>query len=95
MIELTDIDTCLEIMQLREKYFDNPTRLAMALKLRTDAIKQHAPGMLPNTNMIGHSMYSQSAFRFGEFYGHMAMFPVLPEMKEKGGEAVSSSGSYT
>ena len=95
MIELTDIDTCLEIMQLRERYFDNPNGLAMALKLRTDIIKQHAPGMLPNTNMISHSMYTQSAFRFGEYYGHMAMFPVLPEMKEKGGAAVLSSGSYT
>jgi hypothetical protein len=44
MIELTDIDTCLEIMQLREKYFDSPTKLAAATKLRTDAIKQNAPG---------------------------------------------------
>jgi hypothetical protein len=46
MIELTDIDTCLEIMELREKYFDSPTKLAAATKLRTDAIKQSAPGML-------------------------------------------------
>lgn len=44
MIELTDIDTCLEIMQLREKYFDSPIKLAAATKLRTDAIKQSAPG---------------------------------------------------
>ena len=95
MIELTDIDTCLEIMQLREKYFDSPNKLSMALKLRTDAMKQHAPGMLPNTNMISHSMYTQSAFRFGDYYGHMAMFPLLPEMKEKSGEAISSSASYT
>ena len=95
MIELTDIDTCLEIMQLREKNFDSPNGLSMALKLRTDAIKQHAPGMLPNTNMISHSMYTQSAFRFGEYYGHMAMFPVLPKMQEKGAEAVSNSGPYT
>lgn len=95
MIELTDIDTCLEIMQLREKHFDSPSKLALALKLRTDAIKQHAPGMLPNTNMISHSMYTQSAFRFGDYYGHMAMFPMLPSMQEKSTEAISSSGSYT
>lgn len=44
MIELTDIDTCLEIMQLREKYFDSPMKLAAATKLRTDAVKQSAPG---------------------------------------------------
>jgi hypothetical protein len=46
MIELTDIDTCLQIMQLRERYFDSPTKLAAATKLRTDAIKQSAPGRL-------------------------------------------------
>jgi hypothetical protein len=44
MIELTDIDTCLEIMQLREKHFDSPMKLAAATKLRTDAVKQSAPG---------------------------------------------------
>jgi hypothetical protein len=44
MIELTDIDTCLEIMELREKYFDNPTKLAVATALRTDVMKQKAPG---------------------------------------------------
>lgn len=49
MIELTDIDTCLEIMQTREKYFDSPTKLAAATKLRTDAIKQSAPGMSPTS----------------------------------------------
>jgi hypothetical protein len=32
-------------MQLREKYFDSPLKLAAATKLRTDAIKQSAPGM--------------------------------------------------
>lgn len=47
MIELTDIDTCLEIMQLREKHFDSPTKLAAATKLRTDAIKQSAPDRSP------------------------------------------------
>jgi len=82
-IELTDIDTCLEIMQLREKYFDSPLKLAAATKLRTDAIKQSAPGMLPNTNMISHSFYTQSAFRFGDWYGHMALFPVLDDMKNR------------
>ena len=94
MIELTDIDTCLEIMQLREKYFDNPTGLSLAMKTRLDAIKQHAPGLLPNTNIISHSMFTQFAFRFGDYYGHMALFPVYPAMSEKA-EKVSSSSSYS
>lgn len=53
MIELTDIDTCLEIMELREKYFDSPTKLGAATKLRTDAIKQSAPC---TSSTIGISM---------------------------------------
>lgn len=76
-IELTDVDTTLDIMSLREKYFDDPAGLGRQLKLRTDMVKQHAPYMLPNTNIVSHSMYTQSAFRFGKWYGHMALFPVL------------------
>ncbi|KAF2711232.1 heme-dependent catalase [Pleomassaria siparia CBS 279.74] len=91
-IELTDIDTCLEIMQLREKYFDSPMKLAAATKLRTDAVKQSAPSMLPNTNMVNHGFYSQSAFRFGEWYGHLGLFPVLDEMKSRD-EKVKSGDS--
>lgn len=82
-IELTDINACLDIMQLREKYFDSPVKLAAATKLRTDAIKQSAPGMLPNTNIISHTFYSQSAFRFGKWYGHFGLIPVHDEMKER------------
>jgi hypothetical protein len=37
-------------------------------------------GMLANTNMISHSFYTQSAFRFGEWYGHLALSPVLEGM---------------
>ena len=80
-IELTDIDTTLDIMSLREKYFDDPAALGRHLKLRTDLMKQHAPYMLPNTNIISHAMYTQSAFRFGKWYGHMALFPVLDAQK--------------
>jgi len=89
-IELTNIDTALDIMSLREKYFDDPTTLGLKLKLRTDALKQHAPYMLPNTNIISHSLYTQSAFRFGEYYGHMGLFPASEEQKQST-EAVAKS----
>ncbi|CAO2654028.1 Nn.00g107610.m01.CDS01 [Neocucurbitaria sp. VM-36] len=92
MIELTDIDTCLEIMELREKYFDSPSKLSAATKLRTDAVKQSAPAMLPNTNLLSHSFFTQSAFRFGDWYGHMALFPDLDDMKNRA-EKVKSSYS--
>jgi hypothetical protein len=50
------------------------------------------PGMLPNTNMISHSFFTQSAFRFGDYYGHMALFPVLEPMTNHA-EKVKSSDS--
>jgi hypothetical protein len=80
-IELTDVDTTLDIMSLREKYFDDPAALGRHLKMRTDLVKQHAPYLLPNSNIISHAMYTQSAFRFGQYYGHMALFPVLEPQK--------------
>ncbi|OJJ46175.1 hypothetical protein ASPZODRAFT_142798 [Penicilliopsis zonata CBS 506.65] len=93
MIELTNLDTTLDIMTLREKNFDNPTALSAALKLRTDAIKQHAPYQLPNTNVISHSLFSQSAFGFGPWYGHMALFPANEQMKMKSNETVTKDAA--
>jgi hypothetical protein len=48
--------------------------------------------MPPNTNIISHSFYTQSAFRFGEWYGHMGLFPVLDDMNNRT-EKVKSSDS--
>ena len=48
--------------------------------------------MLPNTNMISHSFYTQGAFRFGEYYGHIGLFPVLEEMTGRN-EKVKSGDS--
>ncbi|KAJ8108553.1 hypothetical protein OPT61_g8093 [Boeremia exigua] len=90
MIELTDVNTCLDIMQLREKYFDSPLKSGAATKLRTDAMKQAAPFQLPNTNMISHSFYTQSAFRFGTWYGHIGLFPVLDEMTSRNDKVQNS-----
>ncbi|KZM20175.1 catalase [Ascochyta rabiei] len=70
-------------MQLREKYFHSPLKLGAATKLGTDPIKQAAPFMLPNTNMISHSLYTQSALKFGEWYGRIILFPVLDEMTSR------------
>ena len=91
MIELTDLPTCLEIMQLREKYFDSPLKLGAATKLRA-ALKQAAPFQLPDADMISHSFYTQSTFRFGEYYGHVSLVPVIDEMTERS-EKVKSGDS--
>lgn len=59
MVELTDINTTLEIMRLREQYFDSPLKLQGALALRSDRMKQFAPGMLPNNHLIGDTFFTQ------------------------------------
>ncbi|KAF2644930.1 heme-dependent catalase, partial [Massarina eburnea CBS 473.64] len=83
-IELTDIPTTLDIMGLRDQHFDDPEALRRALQSRSDARKQNAPYNLPNTDIISHAMFTQSAFRFGEWYGHMGLFPVVEEQKVRG-----------
>ena len=58
-IELTDVTTCLEIVQLREKYFDSLVALQAQLALRNDRLKQFAPSMLPNVHVIGAELFTQ------------------------------------
>lgn len=58
-VELTDVDTTLEIIQLREKYFDSPTTLQLELAKRSDRMKQFAPGLLANHYLIGDEFFTQ------------------------------------
>lgn len=57
--------------------------------MRTDAVKQTAPPLLPNTNLVSMNFYTQSAFRLGELHGHMAD----PAMTEKALDEVKSDQS--
>jgi hypothetical protein len=65
MVELTDVDTTLEIMTLRERYFDEPAKLAGALALRSDRMKQFAPATLPVNHLIGDTFYTQCKSKVG------------------------------
>jgi len=58
-LELTDLDTALEIFSLREKYWRDPAGLKAELAKRSDSSKQFAPGMLPSKPIMGMEMYSQ------------------------------------
>ena len=75
VLELRDLTTCLEIFQLREKYFDNGPGLEAALKQRKDRELQFAPKSLPNQHFLSYVMYSQSAFRYGDYVAKFALFP--------------------
>ena len=59
MLELTDLDTTVEIFTLREKYWRDPAGLKAELAKRSDSTKQFAPGMLPSKPIMGMEMFSQ------------------------------------
>lgn len=59
MLELTDLDTTLEIFTLREKYWRDPAGLKAELAKRSDSSKQFAPGTLPSKPILGMEMFSQ------------------------------------
>lgn len=63
MLELTDLDTTLEIFSLREKYWRDPNGLKKELAKRSDTSKQLAPGMLPSKPILGMEMFSQCEWR--------------------------------
>lgn len=63
MLELTDLNTTLEIFNLREKYWRDPEGLKKELAKRNDTSKQLAPGMLPCKPILGMDMFSQCKLR--------------------------------
>lgn len=82
LIELRDLPTCLEIVQLREKHFDDGHGLEAALKQRDDSDLQFAPQGLPNQHFLSYTMYSQSAFRYGDYIAKYALFPTGKMQRE-------------
>jgi hypothetical protein len=50
--QLTDVNTTLEIFQLRLKFFDDPEGLKKALSERKDSLLQHAPSQLPFDHIL-------------------------------------------
>lgn len=75
LLELTDLPTTLEIVKLREAYFDDKEGLTAQLEKRKDKDLQFAPAGLPNQHFLSYVMYSQSAYRYGEHVAKYALFP--------------------
>lgn len=66
----------MEIFTLREKYwFTDKDKLEKELKKRSDKNLQMAPMQLPNHHFLAYTMYSQSAYRYGDFVVKYALFP--------------------
>ncbi|KAK4685785.1 hypothetical protein P7C73_g4355, partial [Tremellales sp. Uapishka_1] len=89
------VETTKEIFELREKHFDSPKTLQLELAKRSDRLKQFAPTMLPNTFVIGATMYTQSAFSFGPYVAHLSLVPTTPEQEELATQTIPSDVSAT
>jgi hypothetical protein len=74
LLELTDLPTTLEIVGA-ERNFDNPEGLKAELNKRKDKDLQFAPATLSNQNFMSYTMYSQSAYRYGDYVVKYALFP--------------------
>ncbi|UJR32716.1 hypothetical protein I4U23_020175 [Adineta vaga] len=79
VLELQNATVCRDIQCLRNEYFNNLEGLKKALKQRNDSHKQLARTELPNTNIMGQEMYSQAAYRYGDYVVKYALFPVAKE----------------
>ncbi|KAI0132713.1 catalase-like domain-containing protein [Xylariales sp. AK1849] len=77
ILELRDLPTTLEIFQIRERHFREPEKIEPELKKRKDAQLQMAPAQLPNQHFLSYAMYSQSAYRWGDYVGKYALFPTV------------------
>lgn len=91
VLELRNVDTYLELEQLRSKYWDNPIQLKAALATRSDATLQLAPAMLPNTNILSHEMHTQAAFRYGDHVAKLALLPSTETQKALSSQKIKST----
>lgn len=78
IIELRDVTTCSEIIATRLRHWSNPEALHAALERRPDKELQFAPAGLPNRHFLGMTMYSQAAYRYGDYIVKYALFPTGP-----------------
>jgi len=95
MVELTDIQTTLEIVGLREKYFDDKVTLAKEIAKRKDAKKQVAPTLLPNEFVVGATMFSQSAFAYGPYVAKYSLLPTSTAQRNLASKTIPSDAPST
>ncbi|KAK3615505.1 hypothetical protein LTR56_026547 [Elasticomyces elasticus] len=86
LLELTDLPKTVEIFKIRERNFSDPYSLKAEINKREDKDLQFAPAGLPNHHFMAYTMYSQSAYRYGDYVAKYAMFPrekLQQELAEK------------
>jgi hypothetical protein len=75
LLELRDVSTAVEIFKIREAHFDHPEEIGEIIKKRPDAKLQMAPSQLPNQHFLSYTMYSQSAYRWGDYVCKYQLVP--------------------
>ncbi len=75
ILPLAEVTTYREIARLRAEYGHDPAQLAAEIAKRDDADVQTLFERLPNIDLLAHSYYSQSAFRYGDYVCKYALMP--------------------
>lgn len=75
ILELRDVTNTAQILDIRLRNFDDQKGLEKELGQREDRDLQFAPAQLPNQHFLSYTMYSQSAYRYGQYVCKYALFP--------------------
>jgi hypothetical protein len=89
ILELRDLPTTVDIFRTRERYFDEPEKIAETLIQRQDAQLQMAPSQLSNRHFLSYTMYSQSVYRWGDYVAKYALFPSSKLQQELASQNIS------
>ena len=87
-IELADAKTTREIFDLRIKYGGNKSELDKHLEARKDTELQKARDSVQNVHLESTRMYSQSAYRFGDYVAKYCLVPSSETQQKLSNETV-------
>jgi hypothetical protein len=94
-LELSDAKTTAEILALRVKHAGDQEALDRELSKRKDAELQKARDHVPNVPLQSMRMYSQAAFRFGEYVAKFSLVPTGSTQRAMAAQKVGAGESET
>ncbi|WP_423821573.1 catalase family protein [Salinisphaera sp. SPP-AMP-43] len=93
ILPLAEVTTYREIAYLRAEYGHDPQALAEQIAKRDDAHVQTLFERLPNIDLLAHSYYSQSAFRYGDYVCKYALMPYDEDQRALAARTVTDDDS--
>ncbi|KAM0746313.1 hypothetical protein T439DRAFT_384065 [Meredithblackwellia eburnea MCA 4105] len=73
--ELFSLDAAVDVFSLRDRFFDDPDGLELALRSRPDAEKILSPPDLPNTHIVAAKLYQQTPMQYGPYVAKLSLLP--------------------